>query len=303
MSLIGGLAAVTVFLAGGPAVGADRSLPFDPEALVRRPIQFSETAGDLAVEVLSGGEGCLFEGDDGRRSRRVFLVSRGGRPVAVTPVTQFETEPYDPARGLRPPPRPVWAGGLGQLPLADGPAAFEARLKQDAWGPDSRISLTCTPPRPSRTGYRPGIAATLATAPVQAVGLVLFSPVILFGAPSENRSLVAAAGEGAAVADSLIPCQPAPGGLDVFARRHRGLVRVFASPDENYAVVTVDLGGRPRNGVGSPRDAVFFGVRDGVVEWRAGRDMALETTLCATAEGRFGGRRGCSTTGYYNPRP
>jgi hypothetical protein len=303
MSLIGGLTAVLVLLAGGPAAEADAPSALDTAGLVRRPIQFSAAAGDLAVEVLSGGEGCLFEGDDGRRSRRVFLVSRGGRPVAAAPVVQFETEPHDPTQPLRPPQRPVWAERHGQLPLADGAAAFEARLLREAWGPDARVSLTCTPPRPARTVHGPTVAESLAAAPVQAVGVVLFSPVILFGVPSENRSLVAAAGEGPAVADLLEPGKPVPGGLDAFARDHGGLVRVFKTPDGDYALVTVDLGGQPRYGIGTPRDAAFFGVRDGIVEWRAGRDMAVETTLCATAKGRFGGRPGCSTTGYYNPRP
>lgn len=303
MSLIGGLTAVLVILAGEPAAEAAAPSALATAGLVRRPIQFSAAAGDLTVEVLSGGENCQFEGDDGRHARWVFLVSRGGRPVAVAPVVQFETEFHDPAGPLRPPPRPVWAETLGQLPLVDGPAAFEGRLMREAWRADARVTLTCAPPHPTRPQRRPTAAESLAAAPVQAVAVVLFSPVILFGAPSENRSLATAAGEGPAVADLLEPGKPVPGGLETFALDHSGLVRVFPSPDGDYALVTVDLGGQPRYGVGTPREAAFFGVRDGIVEWRAGRDMALETTLCATSKGRFGGRPGCSTTGYYNPRP
>ena len=302
MSLIGGLTAVLVLLGGGLAT-PDAPATLDTAGLTRRPIRFSAAAGDLAVDVLSGREGCLFEGDDGRRSRRVFLVSRGGRPVAVSPVVQFETEPYDPKHPLRPPQRPVWAAAHGLLPLADGPDAFEARLKREAWGAGARVSLTCTPPGPTRTRRGPTAAEALVAAPFQAVGVVLFAPVILFGVPSENRSLVAAAGAGPAVADRLEPGEPVPGGLEAFARAHRGLVRLFRAPEGDYAIIAVDLGGRPRYGVGTPRDAAFFGVRDGVVEWQAGRDMALETALCANAKGRFGGRPGCSTTGYYNSRP
>lgn len=303
MSLIGSLTAAIAVLAGGSTAGPSNLSALDAADLVRRPIQFGAMAGDLTVDVLSGGEGCLFEGDDGRRSRRVFLVSHGGRPVAVAPVLQFETEPYDPARPLRPPPRPVWAAAQGMLPLADGPAAFEGRLMREAWGPDARVSLTCTPPGPTRPRRRPTVAESLVAAPFRAAGVVLFSPVILFGVPSENRSLVAAAGTGPAVAVKLKPGEPVPGGLEAFAREYRGLLRVFRTPDGDYAIVAVDLGGKPRYGIGTPRDAAFFGVRGGIVEWRAGRDMALETTLCATANGRFGGRPGCSTTGYYNSRP
>lgn len=300
MRVAGGLAAVLVFMTGGLAAPPPTTTvaAFDEMSATRRSIRFGAAEGALAVDVQSARYGCWFGGEDGRRSRGVFLVSRDGHPVAVTPVDPFGTEPSYP---LRPLARPVWAAAHGMLPLADGPAAFEARLKREAWRSESRISLVCasrSTPGPRR---RPTALEALVAAPFEVVGVVVFSPVILFGVPTENRSLVAAAGVGPAIAASLEPGKPVPGGLEAFVKAHRGLVRVHRDQGSSYAIVTVDLGGAPRYGIGAPRDAAFFGVRDGVVEWRGGRDMGIETTLCANDKGRFGGRPGCTKTGYYNP--
>jgi len=306
MRMTSGLAAAVVLMAGGwtsiSATSTEAASAFDAADVIRRPLLFGPSAGDLTVDVLTARDGCRFEGDDGRRAYKVWLLSRGGKPVSATPVKQFEIEPYEGGSRIRPPARPVLAPVHGALPLADGPDALVARLAPDAWTADSEVSLRCAPPAQPRPYRRPTTAETVAAVPVAAIGLVAFSPVILFGVPSENRSLVAAAGAGPAIAAQLKPGEAAPGGLEAFARENRRWVRVLSDPGSDYAIVSVDLGGKPGNGIGLPRDVAFFGVRNGVVEWRASGGMGLETSLCANAKGAFGGRKGCTNTGYYSPR-
>lgn len=314
MTMASSLAAVLVFMAGAPAPAgpapADVARVFEEAQLIRRPVQFGPSAEGVRLEVLAGRDRCRFEGSDGRTARKVWLLSRDGAPVAVVPIRSFAVDPAQMTRmgQLRPPEHPLLAPAHGALPLSDGTGALEARLKREAWGPEVQVALRCLPPPTPRPESKPPlpleptVAEKVVAIPFQAAGLVIFSPIILFGVPSENASLVQAAAKGPSVADLLTPGAPVPGGLDAFAREHRGLVRVLRDPGSDYAVVTVDLGGKPRYGIGTPRDAVFFGVRNGVVEWRAERDMGVETSLCANARGEFGGRKGCSTTGYYNPR-
>lgn len=296
------LAAVLVLLAGDAAAKP----AFDEADIIRTPLQFGPSEGDLDISVLTARAGCGFEADDGRRSRLVWLVSRAGKPVAVAPVMQFDGAPASRDGKIRPPARAVLAPVHGALPLADGPEALEARLKRDGWSANAKVSLTCPPPVTPRTAVaarKPTTAEKIAAVPLQAVGVVLFSPVILFGVPAENRSLTTAAEAGPVLADALTPGTPVPGGLDAFAKANSKLVRVLRDPGSDYAVLTVDLGGKPRYGIATPREAAFFGVRNGVVEWRAERGIGIESALCANSRGEFGGRKGCSTTGYYNPRP
>lgn len=311
MEMASGLAAISALLMLGaaPAPSAETAAVSFAEAdLVRRPIQFSAVAGDMAVDVLTARVGCRFEGPDGQTVRRVWLLSKGGEAVAVTPLRSFAVDPaLTVGLGeLRPPERPVLAPAHGLLPLSDGPTAFAARLKREAWRPDVQIALRCAPlvaPKPRR---QLSAAQKIAALPFQAAGVIFFSPVILFGVPAENASLTAAAAEGPAVADALKPGQAVPRGVEAFARKNWKWVRVLADPGSDFVVLSIDLGGAPRYGVATHRDAVFFGVRDGIVEWRAGRDMGLESSLCTNAEGRFGrrfaSRKGCTNTGYYSPR-
>lgn len=316
MKLASVLAVIAMLAAGGPALAApppagSPAAPFDEGDLLRRPVAFGPSAGDLRLDVVAAQGRCRFQGADGRTARQVWLLSRSGNAVAIVPIEAFSDFAVKKGRfGLpRPPARSVLAPAHGSLPLSDGLAALEARLMREAWSPDSRVSLDCTPPASVQAGPRrpaprtPTTAETVVAVPVEAIGVVLFSPVILFGVPAENASLVEAAARGPLIADQLAPGEPVPGGLDAFVREHRRSVRVHRDPGSDYAVVSVDLGGRPRYGIRTPRDAVFFGVRNGVVEWRAQSGMGIETSLCANARGEFGGRKGCSTTGYYNPGP
>jgi hypothetical protein len=313
MNAATGLAAALMLMTVGPAQAeprqGDAAAFVSRSDLVRRPVVFGPSAGDLRLEVVAAGVHCRFEGSDGRTAAQVWMLSRGGRAVAVVPVEGLNTAAIQAGRfgPLRPPARSVLAPANGSLPLSDGLAALEARLVRDAWSADAQVSLNCSPPTRVRTGLtparKPTTAETVAVVPVQVMGLVLFTPVILFGVPAENASLLEAAAEGPTIADRLAPGEPLPGGFDAFVREHRRSVRVHRDPGSDYAVLSVDLGGRPRYGVGTPREAVFFGVRAGVVEWRARGGLGVETSLCANARGQFGGRKGCSTTGYYDPRP
>lgn len=276
--------------------GPIRASELDAAGLERRSLDFAASAGDVRLELVSARHGCVFEGSDGRRSRQVWLLTRDGTAGAVTPVVPFAS--YADEERLRPPPEPQMASRHGELPLADGPEALEGRLRSQAWASDATVSLRCDPPK---RASRLSTTDALAMAPSQVLGLIAFSPVILFGVPVENASLTRAARDGPSLAGNLKPGEPVPGGLEAFARKHRDLVRVHRDPASDYAVLSIDLGGAPRYGIGAPRDVAFFGVRDGVIEWRGGRDMGIESALCANSKGAFGGRPGCTKTGYYNP--
>lgn len=206
----------------------------------------------------------------------------------------------DPHCPFRPPPRPVWAAANGLLPPADGPAAFEARLKREAWG-RARVSLACgaaaAQPVKARADHRPGPGGGPdpggRRGPVRA------------GDPVRRAFGKSLAGRAAGAGPASPTARCLAGRCRAVWKPSQGIIAGLCACSTLLtaidALVAVDLGGRPRY-VGTPRDAAFFGVRDGIVEWRAGRDMALETTLCATGKGVSAAGRAERTTGYYDAR-
>lgn len=263
--------------------------------LERRAVVFAD---GVRLERLTAPDACLFDISDGSRSRALWLLVHDGKVTLAAPTTVVR---MGEDRRLTVDPRPMLAGRQGDLPLQDGSDGLEQRLKRAAIPAEATVALRCVALKPAP---RPSPAEALAALPLTAVGAVVFSPVSLFGVPSENRSRVAAAREGAAVLGRMGLGERLPEGIDGFAIANRRLVRVLRDPGSGYAVLSIDLGGAPTNGVAQPRDAAFVGIRDGVVIWIAEPGSGIEGTLCTDAGGGSGRHRpGCSTTGFYSPRP
>lgn len=232
----------------------------------------------------------------------VALLSRDGKVKAVLrrtgPSIAFKREGPD---RLLPSDDPL-APAPGALPAEDGLAATTARLETLALPAEATLQVQCNDRAPVYAPAKPaeGLQA-VAELPAKAAVAVWFAPVWLFGVPSENRSREVGATQGPLALNEVSLGQPLVGGAEGFRNRHRKVVRMHAGGDD-YAVLSIDLGGPPGRGVSLPREVVFVGVRGGVVEWVGHNSGGVGQSLCTGADGRFGGRKGCTTTGYYSPR-
>ncbi len=190
----------------------------------------------------------------------------------------------------------------GALPMDDGLAATTGRLEALALPAEAVLETQCSAGPPVFAPMKPSEGLqSVVEAPAKIATAVWFAPVWLFGVPAENRSREIGRAQGSSALAEVILGQPLAGGAEGFRDRRREVVRLHAGSGD-YVIVSIDLGGPPGRGISLPREVVFVGVRGGVVEWFGDGKGGVGQSLCTVADGRFGGRKGCSTTGYYNPR-
>jgi len=174
------------------------------------------------------------------------------------------------------------------LPLAAG---MERLLKdlQAPRTPRNLYDVTCIT-------FSGGGAGSLQTLPML--------PLILFR-PADNASRVNAQRYGADLYDAVEVGQPLPADFTARAEAWRVRLRAHDSADQNYRILTFDMGGARTSGLAQPRGVGYVGVRDGIVVWKAMDDAqsnSLGGRLCVAADGRLGRvRPGCSSTGFYRP--
>ena len=301
--------AVGAILVPGSAMAQSPSMAVSD--LVGAPIEaLNETFKGALKPAWTGADGtALYVGVPGRcrilqdgEVLNLALLTRDGRIEAVLPrpgpriAFNRERQPH-----LAPSDDPL-APAPGRLPMDDGLGATTGRLASLALPADAVLKMQCRDRPPVHPAAKPaeGLGALVELSAEAAMGL-WFAPIWLFGVPAENRSRETGARLGPLALAEVTLGGPLAGGAEGFRDRHSQVARLHAGSGD-YAVISIDLGGPPGRGVSLPREAVFVGVRGGIVEWIGDNSGGLGQSLCAGADGRFGGRKGCTTTGYYSPR-
>jgi hypothetical protein len=182
----------------------------------------------------------------------------------------------------------------GPLPIAAGVDAYVAQAMARALSAGETIRSRCqTPLHIARSGP-PRVEALQAPldAAFELFGLIYWSPVYLAQGIDRADAHARKKANGP-VLEALAPGAPLPGGEAGF-RARKGVRWHTDAGDPGYAVATLDLGG------GRQRNYVVLGVRDGRVQWIGPLNGPMG--LCQGADGEpSAARKGCSTTGWYNP--
>ncbi len=305
------MAGLAVAAALGPGPAAAQAPSLAVADLVGAPIEgLNEIFKGALKPAWTGADGtAVYVGMPGRcrisrdgEALSLAVLTRDGRIEAVLsrpgPRIAFnrKRQPY-----LSPSDDPL-APAPGELPMVDGLGATTGRLMSLALPADAVLQMQCSDrPQVFPAAKRSEGLQAVVELPAEAAAGIWFAPIWLFGVPAENRSRELGARLGPVALAEVKLGDPLAGGPEGFRDRHRQVVRLHAGSGD-YAVLSIDLGGPPGRGISLPRETVFVGVRGGVVEWIGGTSGGLGQSLCTGPNGRFGGRKGCTTTGYYSPR-